>query len=154
MSMKKNKKAIQKKKLRSKQVRKKIVEKRLALRKERKDEQIREQAFEREFAEKNKSGLSNEEIKSRLEHNLNILEALEKEYDSESQSDKKQKVQQQVEAIEQLTNLQNELLAVHQEKESLKEKGELTDEKAAEISAKLENIGNRMQEAAAKREII
>lgn len=152
--MKKNKKAIQKKKLRSKQVRKKIVEKRLALRKERKDEQIREQAFEREFAEKNKSGLSNEEIKSRLEHNLNILEALEKEYDSESQSDKKQKVQQQVEAIEQLTNLQNELLAVHQEKESLKEKGELTDEKAAEISAKLENIGNRMQEAAAKREII
>lgn len=154
MSMKKNKKAIQKKKLRSKQVRKKIVEKRLALRKERKDEQIREQAFEREFAEKNKSGLSNEEIKSRLEHNLNILEALEKEYDSESQSDKKQKVQQQVEAIEQLTNLQNELLAVHQEKESLKEKGELTDEKTAEISAKLENIGNRMQEAAAKREII
>lgn len=152
--MKKGKKAIQKKKLRSKEVRKKIVEKRLALRKERKDEQIREQAFEKEFAEKSKSGLSNEEIKSRLEHNLNILEALEKEYDSESQSDKKQKVQQQVEAIEQLTNLQNELLLVHQEKESLKEKGELTDEKAAEINAKLEGIGKRMQEAAAKREII
>lgn len=154
MSMKKNKKAIQKKKDRAKEVRKRVVEKRLILRKERKDELLREQAFEKEFKEKSNLGLSNDEIKSRLEHNMKILEELEKEYDTQAQDGKKEKVMQQVGAIEKLTNLQNELLAIHQEKEALKQKNELTEEKAAEISAKLEELGNRMQEAAAQRELL
>lgn len=154
MSMKKNKSAIQKKKQRAKQVKKRIIENRLLLRKEKKEEFLREQAFEKEFNQKSNLGLSNEEIKQRLEHNMKILEELEKEYDHRPKDEKAEKVKNQVEALEEFNRLQNELLAVQLEKEEAKQKGEFTVEKAEQINLKLNAIAEKMGLSLQKKEII
>lgn len=152
--MKKNKSAIQKKKQRAKQVKKRIIENRLLLRKEKKEEFLREQAFEKEFNQKSNLGLSNEEIKQRLEHNMKILEELEKEYDHRPKDEKAEKVKNQVEALEEFNRLQNELLAVQLEKEEAKQKGEFTAEKAEQINLKLNAIAEKMGLSLQKKEII
>ena len=154
MSIKKNKSAIKKKKQRAKEVKKRIVENRLLLRKERKEELLREQAFEKEFNQKSNLGLSNEEIKQRLEHNMKILEELEKEYDHSAKDEKSEKVKNQVEALNEFNNLQNELMAVHREKEEAKQKGEFNLEKAQEINDKLNAIAEKMGLTVQKKEII
>lgn len=88
--MSKNKKKMMKKKAHEREARKRVLEKRTVMRKERKDEKIREEAFEKAFAEKQNLGLTTEEIKEKLENNMKILEALEQEFEKEEESRKSQ----------------------------------------------------------------
>jgi hypothetical protein len=76
MSKKNSKKALQKKKDREKMVRKKVIETRMEIRKERKMEKLREDAYEREFKNKEKTGMSLEEVKKTIEHNMKVLAEL------------------------------------------------------------------------------
>jgi len=87
--MSKNSKKIAKKKAHEREARKRVLEKRQSLRQDRKDEKLREEAFEREFAKKQNLGLTQEEIKAKLEHNMKILEALENELVAEDENRKK-----------------------------------------------------------------
>jgi|APGre2960657373_1045057.scaffolds.fasta_scaffold15489_5 hypothetical protein len=98
--MSNQRKKIQKKKTRQKAVKKKIVEKRLQNRREIKFMKIRDEAFEKEFAKKQALGLSDVEIKERLENNLKILEALEEEYmlqNPEQNKEVSEEIKQQLE---------------------------------------------------------
>lgn len=79
--MSKNNKKVAKKKAHEREARKRVLERRTAIRQERKDDRLREEAFEREFSQKQNLGLTTEEIKEKLEYNMKILEALEKEYE-------------------------------------------------------------------------
>lgn len=112
--MSKERKKLQKKKARQKAVKKRLIEKRLADRKERKLERLRDAAYEREFSKKHNLGLSDQEIKERLAHNMKILQALEEEYLREKNANN--------ETIEQV----KEQLAIQQEqiKKVLEEKKE------------------------------
>lgn len=80
--MSKNNKKIAKKKAHEREARKRVLERRKAIRQDRKDERLREEAFEREFSQKQNLGLTNEEIKQKLEHNMKLLEVLEQEYEN------------------------------------------------------------------------
>jgi hypothetical protein len=77
-------KKVQKKKVRQKAVKKKIIEKRLATRKEAKLERERDAAFEREFSKKQNLGLTDDEIKKNLEHNMKILQAINEAAEAEA----------------------------------------------------------------------
>jgi hypothetical protein len=87
--MSKNSKKDAKKKAHEREARKRVLERRKALRQERKDDKLREEAFEREFSKKQNLGLTNEQIKEKLEHNMKILEALENELVAEDENRKK-----------------------------------------------------------------
>lgn len=148
MSIKKSKKHIEKKKTREKEVKKIINKNRVLLRIERRQEMERERAFEREFAKKSEENLSNEERMQRLQNNVEILKALESEYDKENNISKEQaeKLNKQFEATGEYQELQTELYGIFQEKENLKNTGELTEEKSAEIKKRLDEIGKRIEE--------
>jgi hypothetical protein len=148
MSIKKSKKHIQAKKAREKEVKKRINENRVILRKERRLELERERAYEIEFAKKSEENLSNEERLERLKNNVKILEALESEYDKEKNISQEQveKLNKQFEATGEYQELQTELYTIFQEKEALKTKGELTDEKSEEIKSRLDKIGKRIED--------
>jgi len=88
-AMSKNSKKDAKKKAHEREARKRVLERRKALRQERKDDKLREEAFEREFSKKQNLGLTNEQIKEKLEHNMKILEALENELVAEDENRKK-----------------------------------------------------------------
>jgi hypothetical protein len=150
MSMKNSKKQISKKKARQKAVKKIIVENRLIARKEKRLEYERELAYEREFAEKQNLGLSADEIKSRLSHNLQILDALEKQLEEE-EADKGENIsaknaQEQLAIIEEFGTLHKELIDLNFYKKELEEKGEFTEEKKAKWDAKSEEIKQKIQE--------
>ena len=150
MSMKNSKKQISKKKARQKAVKKIIVENRLIARKEKRLEYERELAYEREFAEKQNLGLSADEIKSRLSHNLQILDALEKQLEEE-EADKGENIsaknaQEQLAIIEEFGTLHKELIDLNFYKKELEEKGEFTEEKKAKWDAKSEEIKKKIQE--------
>ena len=150
MSMKNSKKQISKKKARQKAVKKIIVENRLIARKEKRLENERELAYEREFAEKQNLGLSADEIKSRLSHNLQILDALEKQLEEE-EADKGENIsaknaQEQLAIIEEFGTLHKELIDLNFYKKELEEKGEFTEEKKAKWDAKSEEIKQKIQE--------
>ncbi len=83
MSKKNTKKHFEKRKAREKAVKKKIVESRVLLRKERKLEREREEAYEREFAQKQNMGLTPEQVRAKIEENMKILEAINEEHDVE-----------------------------------------------------------------------
>jgi hypothetical protein len=103
--MSKNNKKLVKKKVHEREARKRVLEKRQTIRQERKDEKLREEAFEREFSQKQNLGLTKEEIKQKLEHNMKILEALEQEYVVEDEKRKNQSdeiMKQAKESMEQL----------------------------------------------------
>lgn len=87
--MSKNNKKLAKKKTHEREARKRVLERRKEMRQERKDEAMREKAFEREFAQKQNLGLTHEEIKQKLEHNMKLLEALENELVQEEETRKK-----------------------------------------------------------------
>jgi hypothetical protein len=87
--MSKNNKKLAKKKTHEREARKRVLERRKAIRQERKDELMRERAFEKEFSQKQNLGLTTEEIKQKLEHNMKILEALENELVQEEETRKK-----------------------------------------------------------------
>lgn len=156
MGRKLGRKHIEKKKARQKAVKKILIEKRLADRKERRLEREKELIYEREFNEKNKMGLSKEEVKQRLEQNLKILEVLEqqmiKEESERGQSDAGEKAQAQLEAIEDFSKLQGELINLQVSKKELQEKNEWTDEKEQGFIANLERITNEMEKLKQKRE--
>jgi hypothetical protein len=154
MSMKKSKNQISKKKARQKAVKKIIVENRLIARKEKRLEYERELAYEREFAEKQNLGLSADEIKSRLSHNLQILDALEKQLEEE-EADKGENIstknaQEQLAIIEEFGTMHKELIDLNFYKKELEEKGEFTEEKKAKWDAKSEEIKQKIQELDAK----
>jgi len=154
MSMKNSKKQISKKKARQKAVKKVIVENRLIARKEKRLEYERELAYEREFAEKQNLGLSADEIKSRLSHNLQILDALEKQLEEE-EADKGENIstknaQEQLAIIEEFGTMHKELIDLNFYKKELEEKGEFTEEKKAKWDAKSEEIKQKIQELDAK----
>jgi hypothetical protein len=148
MSIKKSKKHIQKKKAREKEVKKRIHENRVLSRIERRNELDRERAYEAEFNKKSEENLSNEERLARLQNNMKVLEALESEYDKDRNISKEQaeKLNKQFEATGEFQELQTELYNIFQEKEKLKESGELTDEKGAAFKARLDEIGKRIEE--------
>ena len=113
-------------------------------------ENERELAYEREFAEKQNLGLSADEIKSRLSHNLQILEALEKQLEEE-EADKGENIsaknaQEQLAIIEEFGTLHKELIDLNFYKKELEEKGEFTEEKKAKWDAKSEEIKQKIQE--------
>lgn len=154
MSKKNSKKHLQKRKLREKEVKKRIMENRVILRRERRDERIREQAFEKEFAKKSEECLSNEERKERLEHNLKILEALEKEYDKENNitDDKAEKLNKQFETTEEFKKLQVELYEILDQKQKDFKAGDLTPEKEAQYKAKIDDIAQKIEQLKKTRE--
>ena len=94
--MSKNNKKLAKKKAHEREARKRVLDKRMALRQERKDERIREEAYEKAFREKQNLGLTNEEIKAKLEHSMKMLEALEEEYDQSPDKQKNTAINQQI----------------------------------------------------------
>ena len=79
MSIKRSAKHVAKKRARQKEVKKALIEKRLNDRKQKRLDWEREKAFEREFNEKNKIGLSQQEVNEKLAHNMELLTALENE---------------------------------------------------------------------------
>lgn len=78
------KKKVAKKKARQKAVKKKIIENRLQMRRETKLEKERDAAYEREFSKKQNLGLTDEEIKANLEHNMKILQAINEAAEAEA----------------------------------------------------------------------
>lgn len=109
--MSKNSKKIAKKKAHEREARKRVLERRQSLRQERKDEKLREEAFEREFAKKQNLGLTQEEIKAKLEHNMKILEALENELVAEDENRKKYAVEAMKAAQEGMNKLKESVAA-------------------------------------------
>lgn len=109
--MSKNSKKIAKKKAHEREARKRVLERRQSLRQERKDEKLREEAFEREFAKKQNLGLTQEEIKAKLEHNMKILEALENELVAEDENRKKYAVEAMKAAQEGMDKLKESVAA-------------------------------------------
>jgi hypothetical protein len=152
--MKKSQKQISKKRARQKAVKKVIIENRLAARKEKRLEYERELAYEREFAEKQNLGLSADEIKSRLSHNLQILDALEQQLEEEEaakgESVSSKNAQEQLAIIEEFGTLHKELADLNFYKKDLEEKGEFTEEKKVKFEAKAEEIKQKIQELDAK----
>lgn len=106
---KKNNKKLAKKKTHEREARKRVLERRQTIRQERKDEKLREEAFEKEFSQKQNLGLTNEEIKQRLEHNMKILEALEQEYIAEDEGKKIQSNEIMKQAKESMEQLRKEI---------------------------------------------
>ncbi len=156
MSMKRSAKHVAKKRARQKEVKKALIEKRLRERKEKRLEHERELAFEREFAEKNKMGLTNQEVKDRLTNNMQILEALENEFIAEEQANndpaKSEKALAQLQAIEEFGKIQGEIINLEQEKAALEKAGEFTEEKMKEHSEKLDALKNKITELQKVRE--
>jgi hypothetical protein len=83
MSKKNTKKHFEKRKAREKAVKKKIAESRVFIRKERRFEREREEALEREFAQKQNYGLSEEEVKQKIADSWKMLEAINEHHDAE-----------------------------------------------------------------------
>jgi hypothetical protein len=156
MGKKLGRKHIEKKRARQKAVKKVLIEKRLADRKEKRLEREKELIYEREFNEKNKLGLSKEEVKQRLEQNLKILEVLEQQMIAEEaergKSDLGDKAQAQLEAIEDFGKLQGELINLQVSKKESQEKNEWSDEKEKQFLVDLERITASMEELKQKRE--
>lgn len=156
MSRKLGRKHIEKKKARQKAVKKVLIEKRLADRREKRLEREKELIYEREFNEKNKLGLSKEEVKERLEQNLKILEVLEQQMIAEEaergKSETGDKAQAQLEAIEDFGKLQGELINLQVAKKEAQEKNDWNDEKENKFVADLERINLSMEELKKKRE--
>ena len=83
MSKKNTKKHFEKRKAREKAVKKKIAESRVFIRKERRFEKEREEALEREFAQKQNHGFSEEEVKQKIADSWKMLEAINEHHDAE-----------------------------------------------------------------------
>ena len=107
--MSKNNKKLAKKKAHEREARKRVLDRRKAIRQDRKDEAMREKAFEREFSQKQNLGLTNEEIKSKLEHNLKILEALEEELVKEEEVRQQNTAVFKEKALEDMAKLQEQI---------------------------------------------
>jgi hypothetical protein len=156
MSMKRSPKDVAKKRERQRKVKKELIEKRLVDRKERRLEHERELAYEREFNEKNKIGLSKQEVKDKLARNMEILEELEKKFIEEEQLKgdpaQSQKALAQLETIEEFGKIQGELIALNQKKKELEEAGEFTPELAAEHAKKLDEYKQQIEELQKTRE--
>lgn len=152
MSMKKSKKHFEKKRSRSKEVKKLLIEKRLKNRRELHLDKERELAFEKEFNEKNKMNLPPEEIKTRLENNMKVLEALEEKYvqEQEEKAKNSEKLMAQFKNTEEVAKLQQEIFDMQDNKQGLLDRGEMTPEIEAELKEKLERIGKRMEELVEK----
>ena len=152
MSMKNSKNHIQKKIARSKEVKKILIEKRLQNRRELRFDKEREAAFEREFDEKNKLGLRPEEVKERLQNNMNILQALEDKYiqDREDKAKNSEKLMEQFKNTEEIAKLQQEIFDMQDEKQGILDNKEMTPEKEAELKERLELIGKKMNELVTK----
>ncbi len=83
MSKKDTKKHFEKRKAREKAVKKRIAESRVFLRKERRLEREREEALEREFAQKQNFGLTEEQVKQKIADSYKMLEAINEAHDVE-----------------------------------------------------------------------
>jgi hypothetical protein len=150
--MKNSKNHIQKKIARSTEVKKILIEKRLQNRRELRFDKEREAAFEREFDEKNKLGLRPEEVKERLQNNMNILQALEDKYiqDREDKAKNSEKLMEQFKNTEEIAKLQQEIFDMQDEKQGILDNKEMTPEKEAELKERLELIGKKMNELVTK----
>ena len=108
MSKKDTKKHFEKRKSREKVVKKKIAESRVFIRRERKLEREREEALEREFAQKQNLGLSPEEVRQRIEDSYKMLEAISEEHDAEDykKAAALQELREQLEKAQKLVDAQ------------------------------------------------
>jgi hypothetical protein len=97
-------KKVSQKRARTKAVKKKIREARLVVRKENKMEFIREQAFEREFKEKQNLNLSPEEVRATIEHNMKMLTAMNENATQEqiARMEAIKKAQEQMKQLEEI----------------------------------------------------
>jgi hypothetical protein len=149
MSKKIGRKHMEKKRARQKAVKKILVEKRLVERKERKLEHMREIAFEREFDNKQKIGLSKEEVDEKLRRNIKMLEALEQQHDEEmaakGQGGEVEAIGKQLETIEEFGRLQGELVNLHNKRAELEKNGQLDEEAKKDFELKLLDLNNKME---------
>jgi len=151
MSKKNSRKQVEKKRARQKAVKKVLIEKRLADRKAKRLEFERELAYEREFNDKQKKlGLTQDEVRERLENNMKVLEALEEQMEKEEaargESDAGNKSRAQLDLIEEFGVLQKDLIELHQLKKELEGKGEFTDEAKEKFTTQVEEIHKKLQD--------
>ena len=149
MSKKCGRKHLEKKRARQKSVKKTLIEKRLFERKERKMERERELAFEREFNQKQSLGLSKEEINERLQKNIKMLEALEKQHDEEmaakGNAESIQAIEKQLSTIEEYGKLQGEVINLMEKKKKMQEEGTLDEIAEKEFELSLQDLKNKME---------
>jgi hypothetical protein len=148
MSIRRSAKHVAKKRERQKEVKKALIEKRLNDRKQKRLDWEREKAFEREFNEKNKIGLSQQEVNEKLAHNMELLTALENELIEEeknrSTGETSEKALAQLQAIEEFGKIQGDIIALEQEKANLIKEEKFTPEKAEEHAAKLDELNKKV----------
>ena len=148
MSQKNSRKQIEKKRARQRTVKKLLREKRLEDRKQKRLEFEREIAFEREFNEKQKLGLSNQEVMERLENNMKVLEALENQLETEEaargETNKSKQAQLQMEVLEEFGTLQKELIELNTGRKKMEEEGNLSEEDKQKYEAKVQEIKEKI----------
>ena len=146
---------MEKKRARQKSAKKDLIERRLADRKEKRLEREREMAFEKEFNGKNKLGISNEEVQQRLENNMKVLEALEKQLIEEEEqkgtNNVSEKAQVQLEAIEEFGKIQGEIINLQTAKKQLQENNQWTDEHEKQFATELERLTQALADLENKR---
>jgi hypothetical protein len=155
MSRKLGRKHLEKKRARQKSAKKDLIERRLADRKEKRLEREREMAFEKEFNGKNKLGISNEEVQQRLENNMKLLEALEKQFIEEEEqkgtNNVSEKAQLQLETIEEFGKIQGEIINLQTAKKQSQENNQWTDEQEKQFATELEKLTQALADLENKR---
>jgi len=122
MSIRKNnKKSIQKRKVREKAVRKKVVENRLEIRKQKKMEELRANAFEEQFKQKENLGLSPSNVRENIEYNMKMLETLNANSEAEKVL-KQEAIQRAKEQLELAKQIEEKTSASEAQEENNSEK--------------------------------